>query len=152
MKAAGKLAPPAILPDGAIDFDLADEQLGLNLDTAMSRKPDAGRVAPSGQFLSLDDGRRRKAHADAELAELELQRRRGQLVDRAGVETAGRELGVICQQVLDGHARRVVDAVRAAPTAADALKAWQDQARAMLVQIGHEAQRAIERLDRDDAN
>lgn len=155
LKRDGKLAPPALLPDGLIDFELADEMLGLNLDPAMSRKPGGvgnhgGRGA--GAVLSYDDGRRRKAHADAELAEMELARRRAQLVDRASVETAGREIGVLCQQILDANGKRVVDAVRGAPTAAEALKAWQVQSRAILTQIGQEAARAIERLQRDEAS
>lgn len=67
-----------ILADGRVNPQEADAWLEQNLDR--DRRP--GRKAPAGS------ARDRKEAADAELKELELARRRGELVERAAVETA----------------------------------------------------------------
>lgn len=149
----GKLVAPAVLPDGRVDFALADQMLAEALNPATSRKP--GGLAALGGGATVHDlnaARSRKEQARAELAEMELARQRGELVDRASVDAMGRRLGVLVQQVLEGHGRDVVDALRVAPTAAEAQHAWGRVVRGILTRIADEAQRELAKLDveRDD--
>jgi len=73
----GKLAAPAVLDNGLVNIVLADRMLGAQPD---------GHVATAAPMpipaADQPNGRERRVAAQAELAELELQRRRGELMPR----------------------------------------------------------------------
>lgn len=75
--ARGKLAPPAVTPDGRIVVEEADSQLG---GPASVLEPAAGAPLPDG---ALSD-RARKNRAAAEIAELELAEKRRRANVQAG--------------------------------------------------------------------
>lgn len=81
--AAGRIRPPALTADRKIIADLAKEQIAEGADPA--RGP-AGVVAEKDGTYAKQ--RARKTAADAELAELDLAKRRGELIERSAVAEA----------------------------------------------------------------
>jgi hypothetical protein len=93
----GRLAAPALMPDGKVNFILADQMLGAPVAEERTLTP-----------ASATD-RQRRERADADLRELELQERSGRML--RAVETEAAQFAV---------ARRARDAVLAVPDGAAA--------------------------------
>jgi hypothetical protein len=103
----GALAAPALLSDGRVNVVLADQMLGS--PGANEDREDSSAAAAGLTGESLTDQRRRKVAAEAELAELELARKRGELVPRALVAEV---LGPLLRKLRDdliGIPREVLD-------------------------------------------
>jgi hypothetical protein len=79
--AQGRIRPPALTPDRKIIPDLAQAQIAEMADPARG-KGGAASVEIGGSYAS---NKARLAAAQAERAEIELQERRGELVERAAV-------------------------------------------------------------------
>lgn len=79
----GKLAEPALLPDGRVNFVLADQMVGA-----------AGPAAPlhqaaSGGGPNYNEERAKREQAEAELAQMRVATARRELVKASAVEQAG---------------------------------------------------------------
>jgi hypothetical protein len=97
--AEGRIAGNAIAADGQIVVALAAQQLGRPLlGPAPEVDSDGGRKAAAEDPLYAESRARREA-ANAALAEMELQTRRGQLLERA---TAGPMIAGFFRSVRDG--------------------------------------------------
>lgn len=78
----GRLAEPALLADGRVNFILADQMLGA----AHQPEITAPAAPASGPNYSIE--RARREAAQAEMAEMDLERRRGESLGRQAVEEA----------------------------------------------------------------
>lgn len=94
--------------DGKIDPDAADRQweaktrkhAGLHMPAASDDRQSQHDAGKQAQGLSYADAKARSEAAAASLKELELARRRGDLVDRSGTERAAYAFGRILQKTL----------------------------------------------------
>lgn len=127
----GKLAAPALLPNGRINTILADQMLG--------GVPTADEIdiplAPSGGPNFAVERARREA-AQAELKEIELRRQRGEALSTAEVERAVFEKDRRVRDAVLAAAEAVAPKAHAAPnaqTAADIIRA------AMIAALGQVA-------------
>lgn len=82
----GKLAEPALLSDGRINVALADQMLGSPAAAEAQSLLPPDTPAEGARYA---ESRARREAAQADLAELELQRRRGELLPRDAVSAAG---------------------------------------------------------------
>src|SRR5688572_12278363 len=75
----GKLAAPALMPDGKINVILADQMLGAATETAQPSLPTEGGAGGS----NYSTARAGREQAEAELARLKLQEKRGEVLSRS---------------------------------------------------------------------
>lgn len=117
----GKLRAPALRPDGLIDVDYADAMLARQLDPARMRTvaPVAASVLPASDLDAVISGRetypeakRRKELAAAELAEMDLARRRGELVETAAVQQLAGDVAQLWRTALEQGASDLARKVR----------------------------------------
>jgi hypothetical protein len=94
----GRLAPPAVTPEGMIDISEAD----LMLDAPVER----------GSNLATESAKLQKAKR--ELAEMEVAERRRQLVPAAVLRDAGGTLGALVRERLAARRTDIIAAVQAA--------------------------------------
>lgn len=119
----GKLAPPALLPDGRVDLALAVEQLRPFLGDAMApREIAAATPAPPSPMAAA---KLRQAQAAAARAELELEAAQGtqQRELMAGVVSFTKDIGSIILELLDERRDRLASAVQGASGISDAREA-----------------------------
>ncbi|MCW3477354.1 hypothetical protein [Limobrevibacterium gyesilva] len=90
----GKLAPPAVTPDGLIDVALADAMLGPASPQLSAGRDPAPRPDPDGDAdaEAYASSRARREATNAKRAELELAELEGRLVDRAAVQREVEEM------------------------------------------------------------
>jgi hypothetical protein len=122
---AGRINP-AIGADGLIDFDLADRLLADDLD------PTRRAESPSG---GLSEARRRRLTAQADLVEIDLQKRRGELVQAEHVVAGASKVGVAMRQALDASRRDRWLAARTARDEAAGLLALREIDRQLLADL-----------------
>lgn len=87
----GRLTAPALRPDGLVDAELADQQLGATVDpvmsasaTARNRAPHARPAAPSSAEVVDMSSARQLLAARASLAETNAERARRELAHQTG--------------------------------------------------------------------
>ena len=143
----GKLAE-AVTPDGLIDLDLAERLLAQRTNPA--RVPDQAQAmaSPAGG-PSFADAKTRRAQADAEAAEINLERLRGRLVDVEGVRQAGADFGAMLPQLLEEGLVDAVQRIRQAATASDAVKLAKPIAAGLCARIVQELERAVREVPAD---
>lgn len=116
----GRLAPPALLPNGRVNTILADQMLGASAPADDVELPG---VRSDGPNYSVE--RARREAAQAELAEIELQRRRGESLSVAQVERQVFEKDRRIRDAILAAAETVAPKAHAAPnaqTAADVIR------------------------------
>lgn len=82
----GRLAEPALMADGRINFVLADQMIGA----AIEEEPAAATAQQAGP--SYAEQRARREAAEAELAEMKLGTLRGEYVRRSAVRIAAEQV------------------------------------------------------------
>ncbi len=110
----GKLAPPALLPDGRVDLALAVEQLRPFLgDASAPREIVAATPAPPSAMASA---KLRQAEAAAARAELDLAVAQRTLERElmAGVIAYAKDVGGVIVELLDGRRDHLASAVHGA--------------------------------------
>ena len=120
----GRLAEPAVTADGQIDVALADAMLD----------------APTERGTSLASENAKLQKAKRELAELELQERRRELLPAAVLRASGADLAALLRARLLARRSAVLEAVQAAPDPDRAMGAMDD---ALCHEIAAEVERAL---------
>lgn len=131
----GKIRPASIAANGLLYFAAALHDIQKTWDPAKSRtaRPlPAALVVPAGRAVaevpveadtSYASVKQRREQAQAELAELDLARRRGELVDAQQVKAAGVEIAELWRQALAQRAPELVRVLGSLLTAEERLKA-----------------------------
>lgn len=110
--AEGKISARALTDDRKIIPSIADEDRARTADPARSRSVSA---LPATDDATYAHQRARKAAADAETAEIELKRLKGELIPRAGVtQTLGPWVRELRDSILGAPRDTVLDPVQAA--------------------------------------
>lgn len=131
-----KLSPAALTDDGRIRVAQACRELALSIDDRQSRGAEpmpleqlaasdgdgAAVAATSAAVLSYSSAKLRREQALAEIAELDLQARRGELVPAAEVATAGAEIAETWRQALANRRGDLVRKLRGVATADEMLR------------------------------
>jgi hypothetical protein len=145
-KPGGKLAE-AVTPEGLLDLDLAERLLAARTNPA--RVPVAAGALPELAGPSFADAKTRRALADAEAAEINLQRMRARLVEVEGVRQAGADFGALLPQLLEEGLVDAVARIRQAATTADATKLAKPVALALCARIVQELERTVREVAAD---
>lgn len=155
---AGKLKAPALRPDGLIDVDYADAMLARQLDPAKMRTP-----APAGPALAVPqaagdleavisgretypEAKRRKELAAAELAEMDLARRRGELVETAAVQRLAGDVAMLWRSALEQGAADLARKVRGVVVHDDLVAVITAHGRGLQARVADEAMALLSRL------
>jgi hypothetical protein len=118
--AEGKISARALTDDRKIIPSLADEDRARTADPARSR---AAATLPATDDATYAHQRARKAAADAETAEIELQRLKGELIPRAQVaQVLGPWVRELRDSVLGAPRDTVLDPVQVADCEAELVK------------------------------
>jgi hypothetical protein len=81
----------SVLADGKIDFGVADIQWEQNTRKRADLIPEQRPAESSAPRNDWGDHKARKEAAEASLREIELEKRRGELIDRRGAELAAQK-------------------------------------------------------------
>lgn len=118
--AEGRITGRALTEDRKIIPHLADEDIARGADPARSR---AVATLPTSDDATYAHQRARKAAADAETAEIELQRLKGELIPRSQVAQAlGPWVRELRDSILGAPRDTVLDPVQAADCEAELVK------------------------------
>lgn len=121
--ADGRITGRALTEERKIIPHLADEDIARGADPARSRAGAALATLPTSDDATYAHQRARKAAADAETAEIELQRLKGELIPRAQVaQVLGPWIRELRDSVLGAPRDTVLDPVQAADCEAELAK------------------------------
>lgn len=108
---SGRLLP-ALTNDGQIDVEAADGLLSA--------------PAPSRPGSLLQTSKAEKARIDAEVAALDLARKKGEMVPRAAVQAAAQQLGATLRQALTDRRPQLITAIQTSEVPANAVRELDD--------------------------
>jgi hypothetical protein len=143
----GKLTSPAITPDDLIDVALADAQLSAMSDPArVDDQVDAQlqEAAASDDQPTFAAAKTRREEANANIAEMELAKRRGELVDRQSVFDAFYEIGVQVRDALSARRLQLAQSLAVLTDPAAIALAIDEADRAMCEKIAADSKQKAE--------
>jgi hypothetical protein len=142
----GKLTAPALRPDGTVDALLADAQLAGQADPARwpETSPELPLAAPGSPTFAAAKARRESAQAD--LAEIELAKKRGELVDRESVHDAGFDLGALLRDRLATRRGELAAQLAACNDVDDAIARLEAADRKLCEDLANDARQRLERI------
>lgn len=160
----GKITPPAVTEAGMIDVAEAERQLAAVADPARqparqaqepakaqalqapeppADEPEPVQVTKLAPFAAA---KARREQANAELAEMELRRKRGELVEKAAAEAAMEELGHLIVQQLDERRHRLAQRLTGLPSPMEVAAILEEADLAMRRTLAEEGERHLARM------
>jgi hypothetical protein len=148
----GKLAAPALTRDGMVDVALADAQLAGQADPArqavaepLPLEPELPEASgPAAATFAASKARREAAAAD--LAEIELAKKRGELVDRVSVHDAGFDVGALLRDRLATRRSELASLLATITDVDDAIARLEAADRKLCEDLAEDARRRLERI------
>lgn len=146
----GKLTRPALRDDGMVDVALADLQLAGQADPA--RQPELPTDEPAADTEpSFAQAKARRERAQAELAEIELAERKGEVVDRQTVFDAGFDLGALVRDKFAARRRELAQQLAGRGDVTDIMAVLEAADRKLCEDLANDAQQRLDALGADPA-